>query len=123
MKMYETQSGRDLDSAAIANANRRLPGGPRAQRWWRTWWCAADGSRWRAGSRVVSWIADRRHGSRDVHAPVEHNYMETGVLSALQLASMFPATVLENFYIKTRNSIEDGKTKAPYGSSFPCSAT
>jgi hypothetical protein len=47
------------------------------------------------------------------------NYMQTGVISSLQLASMFPATVLENFYIKTRNSIEDGKNKAPYGFVVP----
>jgi hypothetical protein len=32
---------------------------------------------------------------------------------------MFPATVLENFYIKTRNSIEEGKHKAPYGFVVP----
>ena len=42
------------------------------------------------------------------------NYMETGVLSSLQLTSMFPAMVLENFWIKTKNSIEEGKTKAPF---------
>jgi hypothetical protein len=47
------------------------------------------------------------------------NYMQTGVLSALQLASMFPATVLENFYVKTRNSIEEGKSKAPFGFVIP----
>ena len=43
------------------------------------------------------------------------NYMETGVLSGLQLTSMFPNLVLENFYTKTKNSIEQGKTQAPYG--------
>jgi Zinc carboxypeptidase len=43
------------------------------------------------------------------------NYMETGVLSALQLTSMFPNLVIQNFYIKTRNSIDAGKTQAPYG--------
>jgi hypothetical protein len=47
------------------------------------------------------------------------NYMETGVISALQLTAMFPATVLENFYIKTRNSIDEGKSKAPYGFVIP----
>ena len=47
------------------------------------------------------------------------NYMETGVLSALQLTSMFPELVLENFYIKTRNSLEAGAAKAPYGYVFP----
>jgi hypothetical protein len=47
------------------------------------------------------------------------NYMETGVLSALQLTSMFPNLVLENFYVKTHNAIEEGKTKAPYAYAFP----
>ena len=47
------------------------------------------------------------------------NYMQTGVLSALQLTSMFPGTIVENFYVKTRNAIEDGKTKAPHGFVIP----
>ncbi|MCI0433227.1 MAG: GGDEF domain-containing protein, partial [Gemmatimonadetes bacterium] len=47
------------------------------------------------------------------------NYMQTGVLSALQLTSMFPNLVLENFYVKTRNSIEAGRTQAPYGYAMP----
>ena len=47
------------------------------------------------------------------------NYMETGVLSSLQLASMFPQIVVENFYVKTRNSVEEGKTKAPFGFVIP----
>jgi len=47
------------------------------------------------------------------------NYSETGVLSSLQLAAMFPATIVENFYIKSKHSIEDGQTKAPYGFVIP----
>jgi hypothetical protein len=47
------------------------------------------------------------------------NYMETGVLSALQLTSMFPNLVLQNFYIKTRNSIQAGGAQAPYGYVMP----
>src|SRR5262245_47642200 len=47
------------------------------------------------------------------------NFMQTGVLSALQLTSQFPKVVLENFYKKSRNSIEDGKTNAPYGFVIP----
>jgi hypothetical protein len=43
------------------------------------------------------------------------NYMQTGVLSALQLTSQFPKVVLENFYKKSRNSIEAGKNEAPHG--------
>jgi hypothetical protein len=47
------------------------------------------------------------------------NYMETGVLSALELTSGFSKTVLENFYDKSRNSIQSGKTEAPYGYVIP----
>jgi hypothetical protein len=47
------------------------------------------------------------------------NYMETGVLSGLQLTSMIPNIVIENFYRKTQHSIDDGKTNAPYGYVIP----
>ncbi len=50
------------------------------------------------------------------------NFMQTGVLSALQLTSQFPKVVLENFYKKSRNSIEDGKANAPYGFIIPTQA-
>ena len=43
------------------------------------------------------------------------NYMETGVLSGLQLTAMFPNLVVDNFYRKTLNSIEAGRKDAPYG--------
>jgi Zinc carboxypeptidase len=43
------------------------------------------------------------------------NYMETGVLTGMQLAAAFPEVVLENFYKKSRNSIEAGKKDKPYG--------
>jgi len=47
------------------------------------------------------------------------NYMETGILSSLQLAAMFPQVIVENFYVKTKNSIEEGRTKPPYGFVIP----
>nr|MDQ3069415.1 hypothetical protein [Acidobacteriota bacterium] len=47
------------------------------------------------------------------------NYMQTGVLSALQLTAMFPNLVLENFYVKTRNSIAAGLNAAPHGYVIP----
>jgi hypothetical protein len=47
------------------------------------------------------------------------NYEETGVLTALQLTSAFPEIILENFYKKSRNSIESGKNDAPYGYVIP----
>jgi hypothetical protein len=47
------------------------------------------------------------------------NYSQTGVLSALQLTAAFPQIILENFYKKSRNSIESGKKDAPYGYVIP----
>jgi hypothetical protein len=47
------------------------------------------------------------------------NYMQTGVLSALQLTAMFPNLVLENFYTKTRNSLEQGRNAPPHGYLIP----
>jgi hypothetical protein len=47
------------------------------------------------------------------------NFMQTGVLSALQLASQFPKVILENFYKKSLNSIESGKNDAPFGFIIP----
>jgi len=47
------------------------------------------------------------------------NYMETGVLSALQLTSMFPNLILENFYVKTKHSLEAGSAAAPYAYVIP----
>jgi hypothetical protein len=42
------------------------------------------------------------------------NYMETGVLTSLQAVASNPELIVENFYRKSRNSIEAGKTEAPY---------
>jgi len=47
------------------------------------------------------------------------NYMQTGVLSALQLTAAFPKIVLENFYKKSRNSIDSGTKDAPFGYVIP----
>jgi 8-oxo-dGTP pyrophosphatase MutT (NUDIX family) len=45
--------------------------------------------------------------------------METGVLSALQLTASFPNLIVENFYQKTKNSIESGRKDPPYGFVIP----
>jgi hypothetical protein len=47
------------------------------------------------------------------------NYMETGILSALQLASNFPNIILENFYQKSANGLKAGAGKAPYAYVLP----
>ena len=116
MKMYETQSGRDPDTASIkrdtavarTDTTRGRPSGPVP-----TGRGGAQDREWYRGIPIAT--ADSANFTRRANA----NYMETGVLSALQLAAMFPATLLENFYVKTRNSIEEGKSKAPYGFVIP----
>lgn len=47
------------------------------------------------------------------------NYGQTGVLLGLQLTSEFPEVVLENFYLKTLHSIEDGESETPHGWILP----
>jgi zinc carboxypeptidase len=47
------------------------------------------------------------------------NYAETGVLTALQYTSQFPKVILENFYVKSRNSIETGRKEAVAGYVIP----
>jgi hypothetical protein len=47
------------------------------------------------------------------------NYSETGVLTALQYTSSFPKIVLENFYQKSRNSIDAARKDAVAGYVIP----
>ncbi|HZZ68179.1 MAG TPA: M14 family zinc carboxypeptidase, partial [Phenylobacterium sp.] len=47
------------------------------------------------------------------------NYMETGVLTGLQAVSENPQLIVENFYRKSRNSIEAGRKDAPYAFIIP----
>ena len=151
MKMYETQSGRDLGTCrgaagAAGGAGRggrggaasgdATPGGGRGsaggrgggRRRSRRAPAAARGRgaggvpTGKGGDQDREWYRGIPIGPDDAAnftRRVNTNYMETGVLSALQLTSMFPATIVENFYVKTRNSIEDGETKAPFGFVIP----
>jgi Zinc carboxypeptidase len=47
------------------------------------------------------------------------NFMETGLLTGLQTVSTFPQVILENFYKKSQNSIDAGRTEAPYAFVIP----
>jgi hypothetical protein len=47
------------------------------------------------------------------------NYGETGVLTALQYTAAFPNVILENFYQKSRNSVNAGRTDAVAGFIIP----
>jgi hypothetical protein len=139
MKMYETQSGRDpQDSTGVAvktppkattDSADATPAGGRGRG-------AGQGGRGgnAPGSGRVTVPTGRggaqpREWFRGIPVPTNAtatfsrrnntNYMETGVLSSLQLTSMFPNLVLENFYVKARNAMNLGKTQAPHAYVFP----
>ena len=126
MRMYETQSGRE---AGPGTAGGRGGRGGDAQ-------AASDGAAGDAGVRgrgpsppTGRGGGQAREWYRGLPVPPgavasfsrrnNTNYMETGVLSALQLTASFPNLVVENFYQKTSNSIESGKKDAPYGFVIP----
>jgi hypothetical protein len=130
MKMYETQSGRDaLSPAASSDRSTATPPEGRGDQP-----AGGRGGTSEAGGRGNS-LPTGRGGSQDREwyrgLPVpanaaavftrrdNTNFQETGILSSLQLVSMFPSVIVENFYVKTRNAIEDGRTKAPYGFVIP----
>jgi len=136
MRMYETQSGRDvdLDSLAVAEReaaeeaedgdevggrNSRLAAAAAAGRGGRGGGSVPTG---RGGGQDREWyrgIAVPQDGVSKFTRRNNTNYMQTAVLSALQLTSMFPNLVIENFYVKTRNALEAGRTEAPYGYVLP----
>ncbi len=143
MKMYETQSGRDTTpgAAGAANAGAGRGGEGGAGRGGEAPQAAGRGDGGRAGAPPAQGRGgfqppptgrggdQEREWYRGIPVPPNAvanftrrnnaNYMQTGVLSSLQLLSMFPNVMVENFYVKTRNSIEDGKTKAPFGFVIP----
>ncbi|HEY5220473.1 MAG TPA: hypothetical protein VIJ16_11725, partial [Gemmatimonadaceae bacterium] len=125
MEMYETESGHDIpaDSMSDSIANAKLPArggfafgrggfGGRGE-------TPPDG---KGGSQPREWFRGLPVPDNGVATFTRRdntNYMETGVLSALQLTSMFPQMVLENFYVMTKHSLDDGSEKAPYAYVIP----
>jgi hypothetical protein len=109
----DTTTGRGVAAAGGGRGAGALTGGGRGGNAPAT---GKGGTQDREWYRGIPYTAqDIAHFSRRDNT----NYMETGVLSALQLTSMIPNIVLQNFYTKTHNSIEDGKTKAPFGYVIP----
>jgi zinc carboxypeptidase len=51
------------------------------------------------------------------------NYAETGVLTALELTSTFPAMVVENYYRKSINAVKKGAEKPPHAFVIPAGQT
>ena len=133
MRMYETQSGREAGAGGAAGrgagggrgrgdvadaGGRGAEGGDAATGRGR----ASAPPSGRGGGQPREWYRglpippgavanfSRRNNT---------NYMETGVLSALQLTASFPNLIVENFYQKTKNSIESGKKDPPYAFVIP----
>jgi hypothetical protein len=111
MRMYETQAGREdghgggggSDTPAAGAGAATTPtgrGGGQPREWYR-------GIPIPPGAQNT-W--SRRNNT---------NYMQTGVLCALQLTASFPNLIIDNFYRKTMNSIEAGRTDAPFGFVIP----
>ena len=131
MKMYETNSGRDLDSARVADILNPKPKVDSTKKDSTKTAAPAPAPAsaprppvptGRGGGQDREWYRGIPIGPKDsalFTRRANANYMQTGVLSALQLAATFPQQVLENFYTRTKNSIEDGRTKAPYGYVIP----
>ena len=144
MRMYETQSGREEAAGGRGGGGRGGRGGDGsgadaggargrggdAQGAGEIGAADAPGGRGRAtGAPTGRGGGQQREWYRGLPVPPgavasfsrrnNTNYMETGVLSALQLTASFPNLVLENFYLKTKNSIESGKKDPPYGFVIP----
>jgi hypothetical protein len=109
MRMYET-----FGNGGANTMHRHIVGGPDGGRG------GGGGGRGGAGMTSREWYRPLPpYRETDWSARNNTNYEETGVLSALQLTAAFPEIILENFYKKSRNSIESGKKDAPYGYVIP----
>ena len=144
MRMYETQSGSDIRPGAAARCGRRPAVGAAARGAVARAAPArrAAGGRGRGAAAAAAGAAARRPApptgrgggqprewyrgipvppgaARTSRAATTRTTCRPACCRGLQLTSMFPNLVVENFYRKTRNSIEAGKTEAPYGYVIP----
>lgn len=125
MRMYETQSGRDLDADQIAAVLARPTLAPDSIAPLLQPGNSGRGGvvpTGRGGAQAREWYRGIPIGPLDsalFTRRANTNYMQTGVLSGLQFAASFPTLVLENFYLRTRNSIEAGTSAAPYAYVIP----
>jgi hypothetical protein len=83
------------------------------------------------GEAALPWFLAPDYTARDWRRPLPAysevmwsarntvNYAESGLLAALELTATHPATFVENFYRKSRNSLAEGAVKAPYAYVFP----
>jgi len=117
LRMYETfgNGGANTMQRSLGGGPGAGPGGPEG-----TAAAGASAGGGRGPMTAREWYRPLPP-SRDLVWSMRNNtnYMETGVLSALELTAGFPKTILENFYLKSRNSIESGGRDAPFGYILP----
>ncbi|MGD2123147.1 MAG: M14 family zinc carboxypeptidase [Gemmatimonadota bacterium] len=139
MRMYETQSPRDIDVDSLRAARQEEESSEGEE--------ATEGEEaaeeeeeeadsvalfrstrhlgaptGRGGSQAREWYRGHPVPDDAVQTFTRRNnvnYIQTGLLSAIQLTAMAPRTILENFYIKSRNSIEEGRDEPPFGYVIP----
>ena len=94
LRMYEifNQGGANTKKA-------RLSGAQTTRQWYRPMPAAAGDVDWSIRNSI--------------------NYAETGVLTALELTSKFPAMVVENYYRKSINAVKKGADKPPHAFVIP----
>jgi hypothetical protein len=135
MRMYETQSGREAGSGREGRGGGGgegrggAEGGGNADAAQAGGRAGAPGGRGAAGPPTGRGGGQPREWYRGIPIPPgavntfsrrnNTNYMQTAVLSGLQLTATFPNLVIDNFYRKTVNSIESGKKDPPHGFVIP----
>jgi hypothetical protein len=100
LRMYETygNGGANTMKRRVDNPEEDKPNGAAKREWFRPL----------PAYREVEWSL--RNNT---------NYMQTGAITALELAAAHPRTLVENFYRKSRNALEEGTREAPYGFLIP----
>jgi hypothetical protein len=102
IRMYEIQGFSGANTQKLRLGNPSASGGGRG--------AAADQASTTAGrgnQSVREWYRPwPATGEFDWSLRNNTNYGETGVITALQYTSQFPKIILENFYVKSRNSME-----------------
>ena len=127
VRMYEIQgfSGANTQKMRLGNPNGTAPTASAAG--------AAGGGRGaRAPADAAAAVGGRgNQATREWFRPLpatgefdwslrnNTNYGQTGVLTALQYTSQFPKIILENFYVKSRNSMETGRKETVAGYVIP----
>ena len=118
IRMYEIQgfSGANTQKMRLGNPNAAgrggRAGGPGDD--------AAAGAAGRGNQSQREWFRPwPATGDFDWSLRNNTNYGETGVLTALQYTSQFPKVILENFYVKSRNSMETGRKETVAGYVIP----